>query len=181
MPLQGFGLNKRRRDVLANLATQLTGVPCRWDADPDFQEDPLAKAKITFRVRNTHSTSEWDKITVDSGTATTTQLGAQRTAIIEVKVESFDVETTAPEIYYMLTTRIYRDRFRAILHDANMAANTNADALDLPTHYDVRVISACVGSLEIGYAEMDPFTDQLDTHIDTVNGNNIIPGNWSGG
>lgn len=168
MPIQGFGLNKRRRDIFANLVTQLTGVPCRWDADPDFQEDPLAKAKITFRVQRTKSMSEWDKITNDSGTATTTQLGAQRVAVLECKIESFDVEITAPEIFYLLTTRIYRDRFRAVLHDANMAVGTNSDAMDLPTHYDVRVVSACIGTIELAYAELDQYTDQFDTHIDTV-------------
>lgn len=179
---QGFGLNKQRRTALADLMTQLVGVPVYWNTDPRPQVDPISRAIIQLRLRSTNSTDEWDLITSDqSSTATRnpgrtiTQIGAQRTHAIEVIVESYNPDVQAHEIYYTLTTRIYRDRFRAILHASNLAVATNGDAVDMPTTYDQHLVSACAGSLEINSTDLDLVSDDLDTYIETVNTDDTVP------
>ena len=165
-----------------DLIRQLTGVPSYWATEPRPQVDPVSRAIIQLRVRSTQSTDEWELITTDqSSTATRdpgrkiTQAAAQRTHVIEVIVESFDPNVQAHEIYYLLTTRIYRDRFRAIMHSANMAVATNADAIDMPTTYDMHLFSVCAGSLEINAVDLDLMSDDWDTNIESVNTNNLVP------
>jgi hypothetical protein len=94
---------------------------------------------------------------------------------VEVIVESFNPDVQAHEIYYMLTTRIYRDRFRAILRQANMAPATNSDAIDMPTTYDMHLFSVCAGSFEVNTVDLDMVSDDYDTTIDSVNTTNIVP------
>ena len=182
MAAQGFGINKARRTIFVDLIRQLTGVPAYWSTEPRPQVDPVSRAIIQLRVRGTRSTDEWELITTDqSSTATRspgrtiTQAAAQRTHTIEVIVESYDPDVQAHEIYYLLTTRIYRDRFRAIMHSANMSTATNADAIDMPTTYDMHLFSACAGSLDLIVVDLDLVSDDWDTVIETVNTTNIIP------
>jgi hypothetical protein len=182
MSAAGFGINKARRTILGNLISQLMSIPVCWDSEPRPQIDPISRALITLRIRSTKSTSEWDLITTDqSSTATRdpgrtiTQIAAQRTHTIEVVVESWDPDVMAHELYYKLTTRIYRDRFRAIMHTANIAVATNSDAIDLPKTYDQHSFSSCAGSLEVNSTDLDLVSDDLDTYIDSVNTDNFVP------
>lgn len=182
MSAQGFGITKLRRSILAQLIQQLSGVPVCWATEPRPMVDPISRALITLRLRSTNSTEEWDLITEDMSSTSTrspgrtvTRMGAQRTHTIEVIVESFDPDVYAHEIYYTFTTRMYRDRFRAILHTAGLAIATNADAIDLPTVYDKHLFSTCAGSLELNSVDVDLVSDDLDTSIESVNINNIVP------
>lgn len=185
MTVQDFGLSKRRRDILVNLIEQITGVQVCWANEPLPQISGDSKVLITLRIRGIQSKDSWEKITVDTPTNTQTRLGGQSVATVEVKIESFDPEYYADQVFQGLTTRIYRDRFRAILHTANLAVGDNSDWQDLPTIYDNRVISAGAGSLRLAFADLDPFTDELDTWIETVNKDqpdtgdkNIVPGDF---
>lgn len=180
MTVQDFGLSKRRRDILTNLVGQLTGLQVCWANEPLQQVAGDLKVLITLRLRTINSVDCWEKITTDTATNTQTRLGNQSVATVELKVESFDPEYYADQVFQSLTTRIYRDRFRAILHTANMAIGDNSDWQDLPTSYDNRVISAGVGSIRVAFADLDPLTDELDTWIETVNGDNTVPGTFNG-
>jgi len=182
MPAQGFGLNKVRRTILTDLIRQLVAVPAYWSTEPRPQIDPVSRAIIQLRVRSTNSTAEWEPITQDqeptdprSPGRTITQMGAHRTHTVEVIVESFNPDVQAHEIYYALTTRIYRDRFREILDVANMCVATNSDAIDMPTTYDMHLVSACAGTLLINAVDLDLVSDDLDTYIEVVNGTNLVP------
>jgi hypothetical protein len=183
--VQEFGLSKRRRDILARLLEQLSGVPVVWANEPLIQIPGDVKALITLKIRTIQTKDSWEKITVDTPTATKTRLGNQSVATIELKIESFDPEYYADQIFQGLTTRMYRDRFRAILHTGNMAIGDNSDWQDLPTVYDNRVVSAGAGSIRLAFADVDPLTDTLDTWIQTINkdqpqaGDNcIVPGDF---
>lgn len=182
MPAQGFGLNKVRRTILTDLIRQLVAVPCYWSTEPRPMVDPVSRAIIQLRVRSTNSTAEWELITTDqadndprSPGRTITQMGAHRTHTVELIVESFNPDVQAHEIYYALTTRIYRDRFRAILDTANMCVATNSDAIDMPTTYDAHLFSVCAGTLQINAVDLDLVSDDLDTTIESVNTNNLVP------
>ena len=179
MSVQDYGLSHRRRKVIQNLFSQLTGVTCTWDNEPDPQFDPISKALITLKLKGIETKDCWEKLTSDSSTSTDTQLGNQSVANIEVKIESFDPYVFADQIYQSLVTRLYRDRFRAILHNANVAVGDHGNLQELPTTYDNRVISAAVGSIRLAFADSDPLTDTLDTWIEVVDTNNIIPGSFS--
>ncbi len=182
MSANGFGINKARRTIFVDLIRQLVGVPAYWSTEPRPQVDPVSRAIIQLRVRGTHSTDEFELITTDQSTTATrnpgrtiTQVAAQRTHTIEVIVESYDPDVQAHEIYYTLSTRIYRDRFRAIMHKANMAVSTNGDAIDMPTTYDMHLFSVCAGSLALNVVDKDLVSDDLDTTIESVNTNNLVP------
>jgi hypothetical protein len=183
--VQDFGLSKRRRDVLARLLEQLSGVPVVWANEPLIQIPGDIKALITLKIRTIQTKDSWEKITTSTTVSTQTRLGNQSVATVEVKIESFDPEIYADQIFQSLTTRMYRDRFRAILHTGNMAIGDNSDWQDLPTVYDNRVISCGAGSIRLAFADLDPLTDTLDTWIETVNAGqpspgdtNIIPGDF---
>lgn len=179
MSVQDYGLSKRRRVIISGLFSQLTGTQVVWANEPDPQIDPMSKALITLRIRSIQTKDYWELITVDNAVNTSTQLGNQAVADIEVKIESFDPYVYADQIYQSLTTRLYRDRFRAILYQANCAIGNNGDLQELPTTYDNRVISAAVGSIRLAFADTDPLTDTLDTWIQSVDTGNIIPGTFT--
>jgi hypothetical protein len=181
--VQDYGLSKRRRVIIATLFSQLTGTAVVWANEPDPQFDPMSKAMITLRIRNIETKDCWEKLTSNSSTLTntSTQLGNQSVADIEVKIESFDPYQYADQIYQSLVTRLYRDRFRAILHQANCAVGDHGNLQEVPTTYDNRVISAAVGSIRLAFADSDPLTDQLDSWIEFINGSATpsIPGTFS--
>jgi hypothetical protein len=179
MSAQDYGLSKRRRDIITRLFAQLTGCQVVWNNEPDVQIDPMSKTLITLKIRGIETKDCWEKLTSDSATSTNTQLGNQSVADIEVKIESFDPYVYADQVYQSLVTRLYRDRFRAILHEANCAVGDHGNLQELPTTYDNRVISAAVGSLRLAFADSDPLTDTLDTWIEVVDTDNIIPGTFT--
>ena len=175
MSVQDFGLSKRRRDILAGLLEQISGVQTVWANEPLPQVSGDPRALITLSVRNIGTLDTWESFTVDTGTNTQTRLGGQNVASVQLLIESFDVEIYAHQIYSSLTTRIYRERFRDILHSANMAIGDDSSWQELPTSYDNRVISAGAGAIRLAFADMDPVTDTLDTWIEKINGSSTAP------
>lgn len=183
MSVQDYGLSKRRRDIVARLFAQLTGAQVVWANEPEPQVDPMSKTLITLRVRGIETKDYWEKLTSNplSTANTNTQLGNQSVAAVEVKIESFDPYQYADQVYQSLVTRLYRDRFRAILHTANIAVGDHGDLQEVPTTYDNRVISAAVGTIRLAFADSDPLTDTLDTWIELINGSATpsIPGTFT--
>lgn len=180
-PLTRFGLDKDRRKIFADLLSQLSGHPVVWKNEP-MPQFGVTKQMITLRLRGVRTLGDgWEVITDNNNENTDTRIGAQRVADIECLVESFDPYIQAQETYLKMTNRLYRDRFREILHEANIAAINNSDAVDLPTTYDNRVITAAQGTIQLAMCDLDPETDQWDTWIETVDGSStaIIPGSFT--
>lgn len=108
-----------------------------------------------------------------------TELTGQRTLTLTLKCEVYDYQAEAYEILERIRT-IINGGFE--LSSAGIAYQDSQIITDLPTGYDNRVVNVAVMELQFGIVSSLPAYYQYPAGqgwVDTVNTNNIIPGNFT--
>jgi hypothetical protein len=115
------------------------------------------------------------------GTLDTTQVG-NRNIVLSVRAECYRRSAEAGELLDRIRTRLKRNSSLQTLLGLNLAIQTMAPTAYLPTTYDNRVLSVASMDVMLGGVQIDDISNDTDpsgegeTWIDTVDGDNQIPG-----
>jgi hypothetical protein len=84
---------------------------------------------------------------------------AQKTIVLTILVEVYDVQTSAIGIIDRIQSRLYRPWTLGQLREVNVSVQRVDGANDLPTKYDDRVVSAAQFDVRLGWGTTDAADD----------------------
>lgn len=186
-------VNKTGLMAIIQPLTGLLATSVSWDHDPEGMVSDVDTIQVTLLLRTfvQYGTDDrrftFTNITDPAHSTYQNDVVGQRSTTLVVRAESYNRSSEAGELLELLRTRLQRNSVLYALNAINLAYQTSRLITDLPTIYDNRVVSVAVLEIDLSAISVDLGTIQnggFETGqgwIDTVDGNNIIPGTITNG
>lgn len=156
-----------------------------WENDPNPFVSPTDNAIVKFKITSYGGRGIDDVIRTYTGPAgsdpaflTTVQQGL-RSFNLQVKAETYNKSSEAVEVLETLRMALRNLENINTLNGLGISLFNIGDTLDLPTHYDNRVVSAAIMTVYMGATNTYTQAPSLDGWVDTVNTDDFVPGDFS--
>lgn len=173
------------KTVLMGYIQPLTGLLATsvvWEKDPEPFISPVDNAIVKLNLLS-YSSRGIDDVTrtFTSGMSpflTTVQQGL-RSVNLQIKVEVYNKSSEAVEVLETIRTALKNLNNIYALNALGLALFSIGPTIDLPTHYDNRVVSVASMTISLGATSTYTETPSVDGWMDTVNTDDTVPGDFS--